>query len=153
MEQEQKKDVIKFTKEELGTYVELSVKQMRAELSKARCKPNYQRSNPFENLLDGMGVNAQDLIREYELIQKKESKLPSGQRTAIRAIVGQAIQNMLRAKVNLPKPDKTQEKVKVLTPSAIANLPEGSHLRVSMPEAPYVPVVQPTSSSKKRKKK
>ena len=134
MEKEEKKSTMEFSKEELYESVKRQIASMQRELNKVRNSANYILSNPYENMIDHFGLDPDKLITEFTLIQKKESKQPSGIRKAIKEIVGNAINSLLREKISKGYPVELPNGVKVSRPGKISDMPEVGSVNLPIPE-------------------
>lgn len=146
---------LQISKEELQAYVEKATSEMLNQLNKVRNKPNYLRSNPYENLIDHFGLESLKLIKEYQLIQAKDSKLPSGQRDVIKSIINRAVEMAIRDKMTQKNEQPLPSGVQVVSPGEYKHLHKGTPVR--MIKAALPTIIEPETSyhvknSKKFKK-
>ena len=148
MEKEQKgQSMLEFPKEELYEYVERSVASMQKELNKVRNSGTYIRSNPYENLIDHFGLEPEKLVAEFTLINQKKSNQPSAIRKAIKEVVGNAINNLIRTRVKNGIPIELANGVKISRPGQISDMSEVGDVNLPLPENEKKP------AKKSRKKK
>lgn len=134
MEKEEKKSTMEFSKEELYESVKRQIDTMQRELNKVRSSANYIRSNPYENMIDHFGLDPEKLVAEFTLIQKKESRQPSGIRKAIKEIVGNAVNSLIRTRVSKGIPVELANGVRISTPGKISEMSEAGNVNLPIPE-------------------
>lgn len=148
MAEEKKQNTVEVSHEELQHFVELAVNELQLELKKARHGTKL-KSNLFDNMIDHFGTEPYALIKEYELIQRKQSKQPSGIRTAISLVVSRAVGMALAAKV---APKQPQQKVT----TDPRNIPAGGPMHIAVPrlsDVQFPPMMENGKPVKKSKKK